>query len=255
MTEYKILELLNKAFDKALEVTGRNLRSEGWSTGFNTRKRTLGLCKYNTKTIEISTVLCKAISEEEVYDTCLHEVAHALCTYKDGHNAKWKRTFLLLGGSGTRLFDGKIDGEEIGANYFLIDSRNGEQIAHYFRKPSRNFDTCIVKGDKTSLGKLKVIDKTTRIKHPTKEAILHFFSTQEKIENTQPKSIIKKEKIAKWYLVNTLEPIDKCIVQYLNRKPKNYDFVKLLSIKGKPETLGKLRYFSHEQWVHYKKTL
>src|SRR5437879_2661559 len=49
-----------------------------WTVAFNKRKRTLGLCRYGVKAIELSVYLVDRNGEEEIRDTILHEIVHAL---------------------------------------------------------------------------------------------------------------------------------------------------------------------------------
>ena len=62
----------------------------GWSFAFNRRKRALGLCRYATKIIELSLYLVDGNDKDEVRDTLLHEIAHALVGPGHAHDAVWK---------------------------------------------------------------------------------------------------------------------------------------------------------------------
>lgn len=85
---------------KQAEIMAKVLMKEHgldyWSFKFNRRKRFLGLCSYNRKTIELSKSYVENNNEELVKDTILHEIAHALtrCT---GHDWRWKKTCLVIG--------------------------------------------------------------------------------------------------------------------------------------------------------------
>ena len=56
-----------------------------WSFAFNRRKQALGLCVYHRKCIELSVYFVKRNSHEEILDTILHEIAHALVGPGHGH--------------------------------------------------------------------------------------------------------------------------------------------------------------------------
>ena len=75
----------------------------GWTFAFNRRKRSLGLCRYGERRIELSVHLVDLNSDEEVLDTLLHEIAHALCGPKAGHGAGWRARCLELGARPERL--------------------------------------------------------------------------------------------------------------------------------------------------------
>lgn len=66
-----------------------------WSFGFNRRKRSLGVCKYRTRRIELSVFHLKS-SDEDIRDTILHEIAHAL-TPGHKHGPAWKLTCIRIG--------------------------------------------------------------------------------------------------------------------------------------------------------------
>jgi predicted SprT family Zn-dependent metalloprotease len=73
------------------------LLADGWSFGFNNRKRALGICNYNKKRIELSRHTIEMNTDEEVIDTILHEVAHAIAGHEAGHGPKWKEAAKRLG--------------------------------------------------------------------------------------------------------------------------------------------------------------
>src|SRR3954469_8503976 len=61
-----------------------------WEFGWNRRKRSLGLCRYRERRMELSVHFVTANGEGEVRETILHEIAHALAGEKAGHGPKWK---------------------------------------------------------------------------------------------------------------------------------------------------------------------
>ena len=62
----------------------------GWTFGFNRGKRTMGLCRYKEKRIELSYHFVIRNVAEEVRDVILHEIAHALAGHAAGHGPKWR---------------------------------------------------------------------------------------------------------------------------------------------------------------------
>lgn len=68
-----------------------------WKFGWNRRKRALGLCRYHLKRIELSVHFVVANGEEEIRETILHEIAHALAGQKAGHGAAWKAVCRRIG--------------------------------------------------------------------------------------------------------------------------------------------------------------
>lgn len=94
MTKKQVYNLaINCLIDNKLN---RDFLSEGWSFAFNSRKKTIGLCNYNKKTIFYSIHFLNN-SDEDILDTILHEIAHACTSPKDKHNHIWRRWCIILG--------------------------------------------------------------------------------------------------------------------------------------------------------------
>lgn len=74
-----------------------NVYQRGWKFEFDRAKRRFGCCKYRTKTITLSTDLTLLNKIEDVQDTILHEIAHALVGPRNGHNAVWKAKAMEIG--------------------------------------------------------------------------------------------------------------------------------------------------------------
>jgi predicted SprT family Zn-dependent metalloprotease len=70
---------------------------QGWTFGFATTKRRLGVCKYRTKRIEIAEFHALNNPPEKVLDTLLHEIAHALAGPAARHGPVWKAVAVRLG--------------------------------------------------------------------------------------------------------------------------------------------------------------
>jgi len=68
-----------------------------WSFAWNRRKRSLGLCRYRQKRIELSTHFVQANNTAQIRETILHEIAHALAGEKAGHGPKWKAMCAQVG--------------------------------------------------------------------------------------------------------------------------------------------------------------
>jgi len=88
----------------ALELMARH-GLEGWTFAFNRRKRALGLCRFATRAIELSSYLVDGNSKEEVRDTILHEIAHALVGPGHGHDVVWKAKCVEVGAQPVRCGD------------------------------------------------------------------------------------------------------------------------------------------------------
>lgn len=73
-----------------------------WRFRFDHSTRRAGCCNYREKTISISFELARNASAEDIRDTILHEIAHALVGKKHNHNAIWKAKAKEIGCSGER---------------------------------------------------------------------------------------------------------------------------------------------------------
>ncbi len=68
-----------------------------WTFAWNRRKRSLGLCRYRQKQIELSLHFVLANDVQQVRETVLHEIAHALAGEKAGHGPLWKNMCARVG--------------------------------------------------------------------------------------------------------------------------------------------------------------
>jgi predicted SprT family Zn-dependent metalloprotease len=75
-----------------------------WRFQFDHARRRFGSCRIRTRTITLSRPLTLLNSIDEVRDTILHEIAHAL-TPGDGHGAKWKAACRAVGAAPKRCYD------------------------------------------------------------------------------------------------------------------------------------------------------
>lgn len=67
-----------------------------WHFRFNSNKRRLGVCKYRSRTIELS-VHVLPLGWAQIEDTIKHEAAHALVGPGHHHNSVWARKARELG--------------------------------------------------------------------------------------------------------------------------------------------------------------
>ncbi len=75
---------------------------DGWTLAFDGAKRRAGVCRYDVRVIGLSAPLTRLHARDEVRETVLHEVAHALVGPRHGHDAVWVAQSLAIGGNGRR---------------------------------------------------------------------------------------------------------------------------------------------------------
>lgn len=74
------------------------LIDQGWVFELNNRlSSALGRCTYGKRLIELSTDHAKRDSYENILDTLMHEIAHALVGPGKGHEKEWQAMALKLG--------------------------------------------------------------------------------------------------------------------------------------------------------------
>lgn len=106
---------------------------ESWSFGFDNAKTRAGLCNYTHKRITVSRYLAAKFEDDDIHQTLLHEVAHAVAGPKSGHGPKWKAVAKELGYEGGRLHDGPI------ASEFApwVGTCPAGHVIHRYRRPTR----------------------------------------------------------------------------------------------------------------------
>ena len=69
----------------------------GWTLAFVEAKRRLGDCHFRHRVIRISRTHALEGSEEQIRDTVLHEIAHAIAGREVAHGPLWKVTARRIG--------------------------------------------------------------------------------------------------------------------------------------------------------------
>ena len=77
---------------------------DGWSFAFDHARRRFGACSYTRRRITLSRPLVLLNGMDEVRDTVLHEIAHALCP-GDKHGPRWRTTCARIGARPKRCYD------------------------------------------------------------------------------------------------------------------------------------------------------
>lgn len=108
-----------------LHMEEHGLFDEFWHFDFEDCKRSLGRCHYHKRKITLSKWYVELNDEDDVEDTILHEIAHALCWNKygnrgTGHGVLWKQICRQIGARPERVHKGIL--EYPNNHYKYVDS-------------------------------------------------------------------------------------------------------------------------------------
>ena len=99
---------LTDARTTALTLMAKHgLTAKGWTFEFDRAVKRFGCCHYPTKTISLSGNLVVVNDMPQVFNTILHEIAHAMCPPKAGHGPLWKATARSIGCTAQRCYSSK----------------------------------------------------------------------------------------------------------------------------------------------------
>jgi len=143
--------------DEALNEHGLSYR--GWVGRFDEAKKRFGMCSPGRKEISLSRPLVELNDEDEVRDTILHEIAHALADLEHGeacgHDERWKVVCRRIGARPERCFDDSVPTPD--APWVLVHRETGEIHGSFQRKPARDFSQAYLRGRKAeTLGRLEL---------------------------------------------------------------------------------------------------
>jgi hypothetical protein len=143
----KIAELFYALMDHTWEIDGKpfNLSQRGWYAEFSKTKKALGRCIINRnegiKKIELSKYFHEgAVSFNEIKNTILHEIAHAIdyeIRNTTDHSWRWKRICKQIGHNGERTT--AIDSMKLNFKYDTICPVCNEVVGGFNRKPKRDY--------------------------------------------------------------------------------------------------------------------
>ncbi len=111
----------------------------GWTLQWDRAKRRLGLCDYRNKIISLSYDYVKLNNSEEVKDTILHEIAHALAGAKTGHGEKWKLICMQIGAKPERCCNDPV---VMPKGDWRAICKSCNYLYHFFRKPKKSSYYC-----------------------------------------------------------------------------------------------------------------
>ncbi len=140
----------------------------GWQGKLDHARRRFGVCRPSDKIITISRHLAELNSDEEVLDTILHEIAHALAfeqyQVNCGHDHRWKALCLQIGAKPVRCYSSQTV-RQPSPRWLLCHIQTGEVFHQYFRRPTTDLKKLYIKGRKQeTLGQLEIRPANNRFR-------------------------------------------------------------------------------------------
>ena len=126
-----------KAAHLAYALRDQLLPFGDWRFAWDHAKQRAGSTQFDSRLITLSRHLAPRFTMEEVEQTLLHEVAHAIVGHGHGHNAVWQATANSLGYRGSRTLD-SVDTSDL-APYLGVCPRGHTTARH--RRP-RQLTSC-----------------------------------------------------------------------------------------------------------------
>jgi predicted SprT family Zn-dependent metalloprotease len=123
--------------DSAAALALRLMKRHGltdWTLVFDNAKTRAGVCRYDRRQIGLSQPLTRFHVDEEVRDTILHEIAHALVGPNHGHDKVWRLKAREIGSTGERCITsvaGRLPGDWVGtcpAGHVVDRHRRPERV-------------------------------------------------------------------------------------------------------------------------------
>ncbi|WP_065962087.1 SprT-like domain-containing protein [Curtobacterium sp. UCD-KPL2560] len=97
--------------ERAEQLLAEHLGPGDWTFAFDHAKTRAGQCDFGRRRITVSRYIAARVSDEDVEQVLLHEVAHAMAGPRAGHGPTWRRTAAGIGYTGSRLYDGPVASE------------------------------------------------------------------------------------------------------------------------------------------------
>ena len=106
---------------------------ESWSFRFDSAKTRAGSTRFAQKQITVSRYLAERWSDDDVHQTLLHEIAHAIAGPEAGHGRLWREACEAIGYVGGRTHSGEIASEHA---KWVGSCPAGHEVFR-FRRPTR----------------------------------------------------------------------------------------------------------------------
>lgn len=93
--------------EEAIRIARQKMDENGlqdWNIKIETAYSRAGVCFHYEKEIRLSEQYIAKVPDEEVLDTILHEIAHAILPIGHGHDDVWRTTCIKIGARPNRCF-------------------------------------------------------------------------------------------------------------------------------------------------------
>lgn len=138
-------------------MTQHGLLDKGWSFEFDNAKRRFGVCRFRSKRIGLSKPLTLANEVEQVRDTILHEIAHAIAGHAAGHGPEWKSVCVQIGAKPERCYT-EEDTTLIAGKYRAVCGGCGKTYDRHKRVPRGRRQACLCQNHIKDWSKKKLLD-------------------------------------------------------------------------------------------------
>lgn len=128
-TQHSLAKIENYAND----LIAKHL-PEGWTFAWNNRAHANGVCNYGKMEIQLSKKLNPFRMWDDIHETIIHEIAHAIAGWEAKHGVVFQRVFKSLGGSGNRC---SSDNASVHVAHKWEMRYGSEVVKRYFRKPGK----------------------------------------------------------------------------------------------------------------------
>jgi len=155
LTMGQIKEIANERMEKWGK---RWVIPAGWHFSFNKLKNSLGYCRYNQKTIQLSVYWLNR-PKADLIKTIDHEIAHIIAGSLAAHGPEWKAIMLQMGHAPDRC--SQVDPSVAGPKYKYGIFYENKLVKGYHNRPARkvyaNLPTLYLLSDPVNTkGKLEI---------------------------------------------------------------------------------------------------